>query len=105
MVQENWLMFKSELLSAIDQYIPPRSKMKQRKRLYDKAKVSQLPGDWAAYRTIKNEITSEIKKSHANYQNRLFDNEGQVSKIFGNMSRTYVKTVLELVHWNWMIKS
>ena len=63
-----------------------------------KLKVSQLPGDWAAYRTIKNEITSEIKKSHANYQNRLFDNEGQVSKIFGNMSRTYVKTVLELVH-------
>ena len=47
-----------------------------------KLKVSQLPGDWAAYRTIKNEITSDTKTSHTNYQNRLFDNEGQVSKKF-----------------------
>ena len=97
-VQENWLKFKSELLPVIDQYIPQvsrrtshhlpwlnkhnRSKMKQRKRMCDKAKVSQLPGDWAACRTIKNEIISDIKTSHTNYQNRLFHNEGQVSKKF-----------------------
>ena len=97
-VQDNWSMFKSELLSVIDRYIPQvsrttthhlpwlnkhiRSKMKQRKRLYDKAKVSQLPQDWAAYRTIKNEINSDIKRSHTSYQNTLFDNEGHVSKHF-----------------------
>jgi len=91
-------MFKNELLSVIDKYIPQvscrtthhlpwlnkhiRSKMKQRKWLYDKAKVSQLPQDWAAYRTIKNEINYDIKRSHTSYQNRLFDNEGHVSKHF-----------------------
>ena len=56
--------------------------MKQRKRLYDKAKSSQAPEDWAAYRTIKNEITADTKYSHTNYQNRLFDNEGHASKNF-----------------------
>jgi len=34
------------------------------------------------YRTIKNEITLDIKRSHTNYQNKLFDIEGHVSKNF-----------------------
>ena len=92
LVQENWSIFKSEILSVINcnSYVPQRplksschlpwlskhikSKMKQRKRLYNKAKSSQTPEDWAAYCSIKNEITSDIRRSHTNYQNRLFDN-------------------------------
>ena len=86
------------MLSASNRHIPQRSlkpsrhlpwlnkhikhKMKQRKRLYNKAKTSQAPEDWAAYRSIKNEITSDIRRSHTNYQNRLFDNEGRASKNF-----------------------
>jgi len=48
----------------------------------DKGKASQAPEDWAVYCTIRNEITSVIKRSHINYQNRLFDNEVHAFKNF-----------------------
>jgi len=56
-----------------------RTKMKQRKQQYDKAKSSLAPEDWAAYRSIKSKITADINHFHTNYQNQLFDNKGHVS--------------------------
>ena len=104
-LQENWSSFKSELETVIDQYIPQipakstrhlpwlnkniKTKMKRRKQQYDKAKLSQAPEDWAAYRSIKNEITADINYSHTNYQNQLFNSKGHVSKRFWK----YVKSL------------
>jgi len=38
--------------------------------IYHKAKTSQAPEDWEAYRSIKNEITSDIRRSYTNIQQR-----------------------------------
>ena len=47
--------------------------MKKRKLLYDKAKASNLRGDWEAYRRVKNEINVKLRAAHNMYYSRLFD--------------------------------
>jgi len=57
--------------------------MKQRKRLYDKAKKSQTHESWEAYCMIRNQITQEVNEAHRNYQCQLFENNTHtVSKRF-----------------------
>jgi len=58
-------------------------KMKQRKQLYDKAKKSQTHESWKAYHMIRNQITQEVNKAHANCQCQLFENNTHtISKRF-----------------------
>ena len=47
--------------------------MKKRKLLYDKAKASNLHGDWEAYQRVKDEINVKLKAVHNMYYSRLFD--------------------------------
>ena len=48
--------------------------MKKRKKLYNKAKRSQLESDWSAYRHARNLVNSRLKEAHNNYYTKLFDN-------------------------------
>ena len=45
--------------------------LKVHKRLYNKAKRSNLQHDWDAYSRMKNSL---LKEAHNNYYRRLFDN-------------------------------
>jgi len=91
-VQENLDKFKQAINSAITKNIPQtmsrsskqlpwithsiKQQMKQRKKLYNKAKHLQTEEAWQAYRSMKNGITNVIRESHAKYQNRMFSNDG-----------------------------
>ena len=48
--------------------------VKVRKRLYNKAKRSNLQHDWDAYHRMKNSINTKLKEAHNNHYRRLFDN-------------------------------
>ena len=72
--------------------------MKDRKRLYDKAKKDQTPEAWEAYRRTRNRVTQAINNAHTDYQDQLFEtNSNTVSKKFWNMLRVCAKIVLELL--------
>jgi len=48
--------------------------MKLRKRLYNKAKRSNLQQDWDAYRAMRNSINTKLKDTHNYYYSNPFDN-------------------------------
>ena len=69
--------------------------MKQRKKLYNKAKHLQTEESWRDYRNMKNNITNLIRESHSKYQNKMFsNNEGMNYKKFWR----YVKTIRKDTH-------
>ena len=88
-VERNWQQLKDMLLELIEKYVPHKvinpyknlpwlSKgikrlMKQRKRLYDHAKCTQHPVDWAAYKKAQNQVNSILGKAHQDYCSHLFD--------------------------------
>ena len=71
-IDDNWSQFKKAVINTMLKNIPQReiksrkylpwlnqdikSKMKERKNLYDKAKKTQLPEDWNAYRLTRNTV-------------------------------------------------
>ena len=50
--------------------------MSQRKRLYNRAKQSNLSTDWGAYWESRNKVNSMLYQAHSMYQSRLFDELG-----------------------------
>jgi len=110
-VQENWESFKQAINTAINENIPQtmsratkelpwitrniKRQMKQRKRLYNKAKHLQTAEAWQDYRTAKNNVTTLIRESHKNYQNKMFSNDSGINyKKFWK----YIKTVRKDSH-------
>jgi len=89
-VDQLWKEFKEAVHKAVIDHVPHRvnksrsrlpwinrqikADMKVRKRLYNKAKRSNLQHDWDAYRKMKNSINTKLKEAHNNYYTRLFDN-------------------------------
>ena len=79
-VDQNWQELKQAINDAVLKHVPHRTvrtrnclpwitkpikkDMKKRKLLYDKAKASNLHGDWEAYRRVKNEINVKLKAAH-----------------------------------------
>lgn len=59
--------------------------MKRRKRLYDKAKSTRAPEDWATYCAIKNEITSDINALIQIIRTNYLTMKAMCQKSFGNM--------------------
>ena len=49
-----------------------KSEMKKPKKLYDKAKRTQLPEDWRAYRLTRNTVNVLLNTAHKNYCANLF---------------------------------
>ena len=88
-VEENWQLFKTCLQDSVSKNVPQKTirnqnslpwinhdikcSMKKRKRLYDRAKQTGKPEDWAAYRLERNEVNSKLELAHLSYCNRLFD--------------------------------
>ena len=88
-VENNWNHFKSSLQVTIIKHIPQKvikskhdlpwlnhiikSKMRHRKHLYDVAKQSGKPEDWAAYRSMRNQGNKELECAHNTYCSKLFD--------------------------------
>ena len=110
-VQENWESFKQAITNAINKNIPQtmsraskelpwinhniKRQMKQRKKLYNKAKHLQTEEAWRDYRNIKNNITMLIRESHRKYQNKMFSDDGGINyKKFWR----YVKTIRRDIH-------
>ena len=73
--------------------------MKQRKRLYDKAKSSQAPEDWAAYHTIKNEITADINTLIQTIKTDYSTMKAMHQELLEVCKTFYKKTMLELAHY------
>ena len=87
-VEENWSNFKETVIKVMDTHIPCKtmrphkdilwlnhyikSKMRERKKLYDLAKASQNPNDWHLYRKARNNV-SLLKSSHHKYCCHLFN--------------------------------
>ena len=88
-MEENWLSFKSFILQTIHSQISQKSvkqqknlpwhtqdikqDMSHRKRLYKRAKQTNFPSHWDAYRKFRNLINKKLGKAHTDYHNRLFD--------------------------------
>ena len=110
-VQENWERFKQAINSTISANIPQimsratrelpwinqniKRQMRQRKKLYNKAKHLQSEESWQDYRNIKNNITRLIRESHRKYQNKMFSDNGSVNK---KKFWRYVKTLRRDIH-------
>jgi len=108
-VQENW---KQAINSTITKNIPQtmsrcskklpwithsiKQQMKQRQKLYNKAKYLQTEEARQAYRNMKSNITNHIRESHTKYQNRMFSTDG------GGMNHKkfwrHVKTIRKDMH-------
>ena len=72
-----------------------KRQIKQRKKLYNKAKHLQTEEAWRDYRNIKNNITMLIRESHRKYQNKMFSDDGGINyKKFWR----YVKTIRRDIH-------
>ena len=96
-VEDNWNHFKSSLLATITKHIPQKvvkskhdlpwlnhvikSKMRHRKRLYDIAKQSGRSEDWAAYRSMRNQVNNDLQCAHSAYCSRLFEDSFSASGI------------------------
>ena len=110
-VQENWDKFKQAINNAITTNIPQtmskpnkelpwitsniKKQMKQRKKLYNKARRLQTEEAWHNYHSIKNNITNLIREAHSKYQNKMFSNNGGINyKKFWR----YVKTIRKDTH-------
>ena len=92
--ESNWLNFKHMLDTTIDTNIPKvfhksnnrlpwinhsiRQKMKQRKKLYNKAKRLHSQEAWSKYCTLKNTIIEDINQAHERYQNDLFNRQADI---------------------------
>ena len=91
--------FKDELLSSINHHVPqmplksshhPPWLNKHIKGKMNKESIctirlrhlKHLKTGQHAYHSVKNQITTDISRSHTNYQNRLFNNQGYASKNF-----------------------
>ena len=88
-VQDNWNLFKSSLLDSVSKHVPQKSiksrcdlpwlnheikkSMRHRKRLYNIAKQSGKSEDWAAYRSARNSVNSQLECAHNAYYGQLFD--------------------------------
>ena len=69
--------------------------MKQRKKLYNKAKHLQTEEAWQDYHKAKNNVTTLTRESHRKYQNKIFSDDGSVNyKKFWR----YVKTICKDTH-------
>ena len=102
-VEENWQLFKTALLESISKYVPQKvirnqkklpwincdikRCMKQRKRLYNRAKKTNRDEDWAAYRLARNEVNSKLESAHSSYCRRMFDDS------FANNRRQFWKYI------------
>jgi len=110
-IQENWDNFKQAINNAITSNIPQtmsrpskelpwinhsiKKQMKQRKKLYNKAKRLQTEEAWLNYRTTKNNVTNLIREAHKKYQNKMFSDNGGINyKKFWR----YVKTIRKDTH-------
>ena len=95
LVEKNWQLLKDAIQKSI---IPskltksrdklPRinssikQKMKQRKRLYDKAKRTGNYTDWCDYKQARNEVNSLLETAHYNYRTNLFNDSSTSKKRF-----------------------
>ena len=102
-IEENWQLFKTALLESISKYVPQKvirnqkklpwincdikRCMKQRKRLYNRAKKTNKDEDWAAYRSARNEVNSKLESAHSSYCRRMFDDS------FANNRRQFWKYI------------
>ena len=97
-VEENWQLLKDAIQKAMLKHIPSKlvksrdklpwinssikQKMKQRKRLYDKAKRSGSDTDWCDYKQARNEVNSLLETAHHNYCTNLFNDSSTSKKRF-----------------------
>ena len=54
--------------------------MKERKKLYDRARRTQDVGDWDSYKIIKNHANSIIKSAYNKYCSHLFDHSFSINR-------------------------
>jgi len=72
-----------------------KKQMKQRKRLYNRAKCLQTEEAWLNYRSTKNNVTNIIREAHKKYQNKMFSDNGGINyKKFWR----YVETIRKDTH-------
>ena len=90
-IEQNWLAFKNVVNQAVQKYIPQKqaksskhipwlnksikSKMKERKHLYDIAKKTKSIEAWKSYQRLRNRITKEIEIAHTDHQSQLFTDD------------------------------
>ena len=103
-VEHNWQMLKDAITTATTKHIPTKlsksrnqlpwinpiikQKMKKRKHLYDKAKLTNTYDDWNAYKQARNEVNLLLESAHHNYCTRLFEDSSTCKKRFW----TYIKS-------------
>lgn len=97
-VDQNWSIMCDKLQSLIDKHIPHViAKGKHHLPwLKKKAKCSRKPQHWSAYKKVRNEVQSLIKKSHNTYVNNIISGikpDGSNSSFSTTKAWTYLKSL------------
>ena len=108
-VEETWEKFKSILMSAIEKYIPkkiisPRwdvpwltkalkRQIRQKQRLYNKAKESHDPTHWTKFKQKRKEVKKALEDAHNNYVLGLLEgSDGEKKGSIGKQFWSYIKS-------------
>ena len=77
-----------------------KSKMKEQKKLYDKAKRTHLPEDWNVYQVMRNTANVLLDTTHKDYCTNLFKESFTVTirSSSGHILKGYRKTTLVYHH-------
>ena len=86
-VNENWLIIKQTLTALMHEHVPSKlsrtrhhlpwidftlkRQMRRRDRMFSKARKTNSPRLWTAYRTLRNKIAKEVRRSHTKYLNEV----------------------------------
>ena len=120
-IEENWSTFKQKISEILDKHVPSKTthsskhfpwlnnfikcKMKERKKLYDRARRTQDVGDWDSYKITKNHVDSIIKTAYNKYCSHIFDSSFSINrKWFWSLVKamrkdtTEVSSLWELLH-------
>ena len=92
----HWSTFKQKIIEILDKHVPSKTahsskhlpwlsnfikhKMKERKKLYNRARQTQDVGDWDSYKIIKNHVNSIIKTAYNKYCSHLFDSSFSINR-------------------------
>ena len=81
-IQELWNVFKSKCLNLVPSIMLSKHTWSscyikrltiKKKRLYNKARASQLQSDWSAYKEIKKQVQRECRKAHDKYVSHIIN--------------------------------
>ena len=115
-MEEVWLNWKSAFFKAVENNVPSKKitsrqnvpwitsdiheLFHKRKRLWKKAKSTQLDVDWNKYKSLRNKVKSELNKSYYQHVHSLIDSKNPKRFWSFITSKTKSKSIPVTMKWS-----